>query len=263
METCSECGFEAANWTGLKAHARIKHGTNVTKEEESVSTEPQPRSERGRRRRSRDMQILSPLEQIRAKPGGTTGPWGYYLRPDGATLADAITIYPNGAKLPTNIDPKGHFSANADYYQSRQRARGLEYIGHTLTPEGIRKVIATILANKDDEVLDLEDQIADCDRDIQNSDRPEVRDNQRKRKAKLQRRLEHVLMPIDADALSAELNAIARAQRMSTVSAETLAVMREMIGEQDAKYMKALEKFKSTGSPSESESLEGVAMISE
>jgi hypothetical protein len=75
--------------------------------------------------------------------------------------------------------------------------------------------------------------------------------------------LHAVRIPLDADALTAELNEIARAQRMARVSPEVLAVMREMVGEQDQKFQAALERFRSTGSASDGESFEGVASIAE
>lgn len=224
--------------------------------------EPQVRSQRGRRRRDRDMQMLTPLEQIRARTPGTTGPWAYYIRPEGATIRDALILYPNGAKLPPEEDRRGRFSENADHYQARQRAKGLEYVGPTLNAEGVRRLVEVLEANREDEVLDLEDQIAECEHDITNSDRPEWRDNQRKRKAKLQRRLDHVLQPLDAEVLTAELNEIARAQRMARVAPEVLAVMREMQGEMDAKFTSMIAKFQSTGRPEESE-MTGVDRIDE
>src|SRR3990167_137711 len=72
----------------------------------------QPRSTRGRRKR--EQRLLTPLEQIRVTPGGITGPWAYYLRADGATIRDALVLYPNGGTLPANEDPKGKYGTNAD-----------------------------------------------------------------------------------------------------------------------------------------------------
>lgn len=267
MEICPECQFEAASHAGLAAHMRGRHDMALPAAAAApvaVAERPDgPRSERGRRRASRDMQMLSPLEQIRARPAPTTGPWAYYLRLDGATIRDALILYPNGAKLPQSEDARGRYSENADYYQARQRAKGLEYIGPVLTAPGVKRLIEVLEANKSDEILDLEDQIAACDNDIKNSDRPDWRDNQRKRKAKLQRRLDHVRMPLNAEEMTTELNEIARAQRLSRVAPETLAVMREMMGEQDQKFQRALDRFKSTGSAPDGESFEGVAMVSE
>ena len=245
---CDVCGFEARGNVGLSAHKRGAHPEPVA--------EPVIRSERGMRRRNRDMQMLTPLEQIRGRPAGDAqssfnGAWAYYINPSGATIRDALILYPNGAQLPRNEDTKGRYSENAAYYQQRQARKGLTYIGPTLTEQGVRLLVETLEANKEDEILDLEEQIQECEYDIQNSDRPDWRDNQRKRKAKLQRRLDHVKMPIDADELIKELNSIARAQRMARVSPETMTVMREMIGEQDAKFQAALAKFQSGSTQSE------------
>jgi hypothetical protein len=262
MATCSECGFEAVSNGGLAAHVRLAHpGVTAAPAPAAVAVAEGPRSERGRRRASRDMQMLSPLEQIRARPSATTGPWSYWLRLDGGTIRDALVLYPNGAQLPPTEDARGKYSLNHEYYQARQRAKGYEYVGPILTAPGVKRLIEVLQANKEDEILDLEDQIAECDSDIKNSDRPDWRDNQRKRKAKLQRRLDHVRAPLDAEALTAELNDIARAQRMARVSSETLMVMREMLGEQDQKFQRALERFQSTGSAADGERFEGVATI--
>ena len=229
----------------------------------TVEKNPEPviRSERGRRRMERDMQVLSPLEQIRRRPSETTGPWAYFINPDGATIRDALILYPNGAKLPASEDKRGKFSLNAEYYQQRQKDKGLEYIGPTLTASGIKRLIEVLEANKEDECLDLEDQIAACDHDIANSDRPEWRDNQRKRRNQLMKRLETVRQPIDADGLEAELNDIAKAQRMARVSPETLQVMREMLGESEARITGMVSRFASTASQEGADDFTGLDSI--
>lgn len=218
-----------------------------------VAEQSEPRTARGRRRALRGMQTLTPLEQIRAVPnsavGTLTGAWAYYLNPSGATIRDALILYPNGGVPPNTVPNWRRYGENADYYRARQARKGLEYVGATLTPEGVKRLVEILQANREEEILDLEDQIADCEQDIKNSDRPEWRDNQRKRRGQLQQRLDYVRAPLDAEALTAELNEIARAQRMSKVSPETLAVMREMLQEQSATFMASLEKFKSVTDP--------------
>jgi hypothetical protein len=220
---------------------------------EDAVTEVVPRTERGRRRALRGMATLTPLEQIRAVPnsgtGTLTGAYAYYLNPTGATIRDALILYPNGGVPPNTVQNWRKYGANADLYRARQARKGLEFIGTTLTAEGVAKLVAVLQKNQPEEILDLEDQIAECTADIANSDRPEVRDNQRKRRAQLQQRLDYVRTPINVESLVAELNEIARAQRMSKVSPETLAVMREMMAEQSATFMASLEKFKSTTNP--------------
>ncbi len=259
--TCDVCGFEAKGAFGLQAHKRGAHPEPVI---EPVLVAEAPvaaaTSIRGQRRRRRDQQMLSPLEQIRGRPVGDensrfNGAWAYYINPEGATIRDALILYPNGAQLPRNEDTKGRYSENAAYYQARQARKGLKYVGPTLTEPGVRLLVQTLQANKEDEILDLNEQIAECENDIKNSDRPEVRDNQRKRRAQLQRRLAHVEAPLDADELISELNSIARAQRMARVSPEVMIVMREMLGELDEKYsgmfQEAFAKFAVGPQPSE------------
>ncbi len=258
MASCPKCG---QNFKALHLHEPYcKEGGNVAVAEKP-EIEPVVRSERGRRRRDLEMRVLAPLEQIRMRPSATTGPWSYWIRPEGATIRDALIIYPNGAKLPASEDRRGMYSANADYYIARQRAKGFEYVGATLTGAGIKRLIEVLEANKPDEILDLEDQITECEHDIANSDRPDWRDNQRKRRRQLMKRLDTVKQPIDADALEAELNDIANAQRMARVSPETLQVMREMLGESNARMMAMIEKFKSTGNAEEGEEFTGKANI--
>ena len=252
MEVCTECGFEAVNYTGLGAHQRGKHGAVTTQRAEPavavLDPVAEPRSDRGRRRRARDQRVLSPLEQIRGKPTEIKGAWAYYINPDGATIRDALLLYPNGARLPRSEDPRGKFSENAEYYQARQARKGLEYVGPTLNDAGVRRLVEVLGQNREDEVLDLEDLVAECQRDIENSDRPEWRDNQRKRRDQLQKRLDTVRAGFNPEALIGELNEIARAQRMARVDGNVLAVMREMMGEMNSQFAAALGKFESKAS---------------
>lgn len=245
MDVCTECGFEAKNYVGLLAHQRGRHTEGAVAVMEPPA-EVQPRSVRGQRRRQRDMQVLAPIDQIRGRPADITGAWAYYINPEGATIRDALILYPNGAQLSRQEDPRGKFSENAAYYQQRQARKGLEYIGPTLTESGVRRLVEVLQANKDDEILDLEDQIAECESDIANSDRPEVRDGQRRRRAQLTKRLETVRRGFDPDALIAELNQIAQAQRLARVDPNVLAVMREMTSSLDAKLADMVSRFQST-----------------
>lgn len=212
-----------------------------------VTELPEPRSERGRRRRGVGANELTPLQEIRLRSPGVNGPWAYYLRPDGATIRDALILYPNGAQLPQSEDARGRYSENAEYYQRRQERKGFKYLGPTLTLEGVKLLIETISKNREDEVLDLEDQIAECQYTIENSDRPEVRDNQRKRRDQLRARLERVSQELDAEALSAELNEIARAQRLARVDPKVLEVMREMVGEVNDRLMLTINQVSNRG----------------
>lgn len=207
---------------------------------------PQVRSERGLKRLGLDQRVLAPLEQVRGKPAEVKGAWAYYINPSGATIRDALILYPNGAILPRSEDRRGKFSENAAYFQQRQARKGLEYIGPTLTPAGVRRLVDVLRANQEDECIDLEDQIEMCNYDIANSDRPEVRDNQRKRKSQLAKRLETVRRGFDPDQMIAELDQIARAQRMARVDPNVLAVLQEYIGDVDARIAPIVEHFRSS-----------------
>ena len=191
-------------------------------------------SERGRRLRNED--ILRPLDQIRTIPGGngisTTGAWAYYLRPDGATITDALVLYPNGG-IPDMDDQRlrARYGENAELYRERQRRRGLEFIGPTLTDVGIRRLLEVLESNREDEDLFLQEEIADAKEMIKNSDLPDVRNQAKRRVRQLTRRLETIRQGFDPDELSAELKEIARAQQLAQVPPAILRVMRSMIGE--------------------------------
>ena len=250
--TCPDCNKDFGN---VGAHARYCLARSVAAAPVAVAERPvdadAPRTERGRRRRGRDFRSLTPLEQIRRPTPGVTGPYAYYIRPDGATIMDALILYPNGATLPADQDPRGRYSQNASYYRERQANKGFTYVGPTLTADGARLLVQTLERNRPDEILDLEDQIAECQRTIENSDRPEVRDGQRKRRDQLQARLDRVRTPLDADALMTELNEIARAQKMARLDPAILAEMREMVGAANASFEEKLRAFRTLPKPPE------------
>lgn len=257
--TCPDCN---QSFTNLGAHKRFCQPTAAQQGRPAavaVAERPpsadMPRTERGRRRRGRDFRVLTPLEQIRRPLPGVTGPYAYYIRPDGATIMDALILYPNGATLPAEQDPRGRYSQNASYYRERQSNKGFAYVGPTLTADGARLLVQTLERNRPEEILDLEDQIAECQHVIETSDRPEVRDGQRKRRDQLQARLDRVRAPLNADALVKELDEIARAQKMARVDPNILAVMREMVGQVNASFEEKLHAFRTLSKPPEDESL--------
>lgn len=192
------------------------------------------KSERGRR--LRDEQVLRPIDQIRQIPGGNgvdaTGAWAYYLRLDGATIRDALVLYPNGG-IPEMDDERlrARYGANAEYYRNRQRARGLEFIGPHLREEGVRRLLQVLEVNREDEVLFLEEEIADAKEVASNADEPAVRSQAKRRVRQLTRRLDTIKQGFDPEELTAELNEIARAQQLAMVPPAVLRVMRSMIGE--------------------------------
>lgn len=192
-------------------------------------------SERGKRLRG-EAEVQRPFDQIRQIPGGNgvdaTGAWAYYIRPDGATIRDALVLCPNGG-IPEMEDERlrRRYGTNAEYYRQRQAARGLEFVGPHLREAGVQRLVEVLEANRDDEDLFLQEEIADARELVKNSDLPEVRTQAKRRVRQLERRLETIRQGFDPDELIAELNDIARAQQMAQIPPAVLRVMRSMIGE--------------------------------
>jgi hypothetical protein len=236
MAICPQCQGEYKN---VGAHSRFCTGGNV-----AVAERPKfegPRSQRGKRLYER--QILAPIDQIRMQPAGVTGAWAYYLRPDGATIREALILYPNGGQPSAIDDPKGKFGTNASIYRERQRAKGFEYLGQRLDSAGMRKLVETLVRNRPDYILFLEDMIAESEQVLVNTDDPQKRDQARKRRGAFQSLLDEANAPFDAEKLLEELDAIAQAQRMANVDPAVLQVMREMIGEANNKTMELVQRF--------------------
>lgn len=207
-------------------------------------------SERGRRIRGE--QILTPLDQIRKPPGSAsveaTGAWAYYLRLDGATIREALVLYPNGG-YPDLDDARmrDRYGANAEYYRERQKRRGLEYIGQRLTEESMKRLVDVLESNREDECLFLREEIDDAKEVAKGSDVPEVRSQAKRRVKQLERRLETINVGFNPDELLAELNEIARAQQLAKVDPAVLRVMRSMIGESNEKMIAHFQEGRSTG----------------
>lgn len=242
MTTCSECGKEFKDGRGLNLHALTHKGGNVAVAEKPIPG--QQRSERGKRRYTEA--LLTPLEQIRMQPTNTTGAWAYYLRPDGATIRDALIAYPNGG-VP-DIDDKrlrDKYGTNAEYYRERNRAKGFTYLGQVLDERAMKLLVECLVRNREDEVLFCEDELATCEFNRVNNDSQREREIAAKRKAQFQRRLDTVLAPFDADKLLDELKEISRAQMLANVDPKVLRVMRAMIGEVNEKLAGMVTRFQS------------------
>ena len=207
----------------------------------------EPRSERGRRRYAE--QVLTPLDQIRMQPNGVTGAWAYFLRSDGATIRDALILAPNGGAPPAADDPKGKFGTNASYFRERAQAKGLTYLGQRLDTRAVRLLVETLAKNRGDELLFVEDEIAEQDNILANAESAREREIAHKRKRQYQVRLDTLNQPFDPDALVAELDEISRAQRLANIDPNVLAVMREMVGEVNEKFAGMVTRF-STGKTS-------------
>lgn len=201
------------------------------------SWSPDVQSKRGFERRGFTTHVATPMEQVRPRPGGLTdGPAAYYLNPRGATIAEALIIYPNGAPMIR----RGREIGNAVYVQNRQRERGYEYIGPTLTPEGARRLVEIIQSNRSDFLLDLKEQVADCEHDVENSDRPDVRDNQKKRKMQLMRLVAQVQTPLDGEALVNELDQIVQAHKLAAVPPAMREAITAIAGEAASAHVLAM-----------------------
>src|SRR3990167_3902005 len=175
-----------------------------------------------RRRRIRDEAILRPIDQIERPPGGNgvdaTGAWAYYIRADGATIGEALVLYPNGGIPDMDVQRmRARYGANAEYYRERQRRRGLEYVGQHLTESGMKRLVEVLESNREEEDLFLQEEIADARDMLKTADIPEVRNQARRRVRQLERRLEMIRTPFDPDELLTELNDIARAEQLAKI----------------------------------------------
>lgn len=184
------------------------------------------RSERGRRqygvaKREKSLLAQIPPRQVEALSLKESG-MAYYIRPDGATIRETIVLQPNGA-------PTKHDDGAGDRERLR-REKGFEYIGPTLTPEGVRRAVEVMQANRTDYILFLNDEIARADEFIQSSDEPHIRAGQRRRKAQLEALLEEAEAPIDVDGMCKELDEIAQAQKLAILSPEMREAMVSIMG---------------------------------
>lgn len=229
MPTCSKCGEDKKS-QGFATHEVHCKGGGVAVMEQSTNARPEAQSRRGRMRFSDP--APSALEQVPRLPQGVFGAWAYYLRPTGATIAEALVLSPNGG-VPDSPDPKirAKYGTNAEYYRSRQAANGLKYLGTKLTTEAMRELVAVMERSRGEEILYMKDVIADMDYRMSNGIDPRWHETFEKRKAKAQKRLEMLTADWDPDALVRELDEISRAQRLAAIDPNVLGVMREMVGE--------------------------------
>ena len=232
MASCPNCGED---FKRLDAHQRWCKGASDSSVAvmEKPAEEPR-RSLRGQRRYTEA--DLTPLEQIRMQPMNITGAWAYYLRPEGATIREALITYPNGG-VPDLDDKRlqAKYGTNAEYFRERQRQKGFTYLGQTLNEQAMKLLVDTLARNRGDYMLFLEEEIASCEYNRLNNDSQREREIAAKRKAQYKRLLDQARQPFDPDALLAELNDIARAQMLANVDPKVLRVMRAMIGEVNEK----------------------------
>lgn len=177
-----------------------------------------PISQRRARRNRRRSQPTA-LQQIRTygREGlASTGTWSYWLRPDGATIREVLVIYPNGG-VPEIDDERmrERHGRNADYYRARMQRKGFEYVGPTLTPQGIRRLIEILEANKQDEIEFLQEELEQAQWDRQNRESPELKQQAQRRITQLEQRIEMIRQPVDGEKLVAELEDIRQAQNLA------------------------------------------------
>lgn len=230
MATCSNCNGEF-DGRGIKAHEAACGGGVAVME---------PRSKRARERAR--VAVMTPLEQIRKIPNSgaddSTGAWCYYIRPGGATLRDVLGLSPNGG-VPEGASPKmrGRFGMNSELYRQKLRDKGYIPIGSRLDQKAVRMIVQEMAKNRQEAVYEMEDEIDECDNVIKNSDRPDIRDLYKRRRAAAVTRKAMLEAKFDPDALVAELDEISRAQRLAAVPSNILQVMREMVGEVNEKMV--------------------------
>lgn len=248
LMTCRECGRDGLKGDrGVLAHWRLQCSKNPKREERDAKRDMASHvksgavSKRGRSRRGFGSGLPSAIEQIRPRPGGLLGgPAAYFLNPQGATIREVVLIRPNGAPVMRG----GRDVANAQDVQRRMRERGYEYIGPTLTTTAARRLVEVLELNRFDYTLDLTEQIADCDHAIDNSDRPEARDIQRRRKTQLTMLLEQARVPLDADRLVSDLDDIVKAHKLAALNPAIREAIASMVEtETDSKVSALVEQL--------------------
>ena len=165
--TCNECGTKglkgpmgvATHWQGWceKNPEAKKHQEKLIAGKNAASgASTDVRSTRGLERRGFQTRTATSLEQIRDRPGGLVGgPSSYYINPRGATISEALIVSPNGAPVMNNA---GRDVGGSVYHQNRQKDRGYEYVGPTLTREGAKRLEqATVPIDADAMVQELND----------------------------------------------------------------------------------------------------------
>ncbi|TXH57199.1 MAG: hypothetical protein E6Q97_04685 [Desulfurellales bacterium] len=196
-----------------------------------------PYSRRGRREAG--IREVTPLQQFRRWDDHLTtntirdSAYAYYLRPDGATVADILVICPNGGTPTIEGDARARrrkrlIGSNAGYFRDRQQAKGFIYIGQQLTREGILKMVEIMEENQPDEILWVDEQIAMAQVTLRTDPRHDHQNLAQERISRLNAVRERLTTKLDVDAIVKEMNLIAEAQRLANLPPEILAVMRQM-----------------------------------
>ena len=237
------CPVEGCQKT-IDSRGRVGHMRSHEMRDQAVAVLDKPPvpppSTRSRYRRGADTVLLKPLQQIRRAPSVVTCAGGYYLDPEGATIRDALHYYPNGAG-PEDFGPNDQkFATDYDRHRARQASKGFKWLGATLNAPAVRELVKTIASNRADEVRQTEYEIELCEHTMRHSADATQRAVAQRRYEQWKRRLELLEAPIDADSLIEELDAIAKAQRLSKVAPELRAVLMEMMDDAGKKLITQL-----------------------
>ena len=197
------------------------------------------------RERKSQRNAPNPLDQI-PRIGGyddiqNESAHAYYARLDGATIPEVLVMYPNGGmpSLESIADPKkrarrrSQIGANALYYRGRQRARGLVFLGETLTRKGIETVVKIIELNRPYEIEEVKEEIENCDRILKNSESSKDREDARRRKLQWGKRLQMLTQELDPEELTKQLEDAARVIHLTSLPPSVRAAVMVMMAEQN------------------------------
>lgn len=177
-----------------------------------------------------DAKALTSWELLR-KPSPNlnprTSPYCYWLDPNGGTMRDAVRFDPNGAKPGEGCESK--YTQSWQIFQATNEDMGWIRLGHQLQKDSIKLIVETLEKNRPIEKEVMEHYRAVAAYEVTNGTNERARAIAQKSVTTYTKLIEQLEMPIDADFMISELNEIARAQRMSALSPDMRAAIREMI----------------------------------
>lgn len=245
MQQCATCGKQMVR--GLNMHMKTHEArTEPAKAAAAVADRPPQEMpfvvseppEAWLRRKGAPRKLTA-LEQIRRSPTQHEGAGAYFLNPDGATIREALIYYPNGA---TSAEV-GKYGENYEYYHKRQADKGLHFLGATLGPDAVRRLVETLVKNRPDEIQVCQYEIVMCNATLQNSGVQREREVAARRREQFKRRLEYLMEPLDADGLIAELQEIGEAQTIAKLDPATRKAMELLLSQQRASLLGIVAKL--------------------
>lgn len=217
---------------------RAQTGTKATTTDADATYKPDPQVpaqgerpmslRRQRQQRNSTVTMAQQLRQFGRPEGDLTGTATYWIRP-GATIRDALIINPNGG-IPQldDVALAAKYGTNSHLYRDKALKKGFKYIGPSLTPDGIKTLIEVMEAEKPDEILFLEEEIELAKTNSKEAGSLEARANEQNRARQLQRRLDLVKRPLDAEEMTRELDRIRRAQELAKLTPSMRQVFRAL-----------------------------------